>query len=90
MPKIGNSISSEDMPCDRCGSRRRVSKTWTEKIKNTNGFMVLRHTQIVCTNKECQSAFEKIMLEDIQKREKLKLSKLENSTNKKVAPKISV
>lgn len=89
MPKIGNPVSMEDIPCIRCNSKRKISKTWTEKIKNPNGFMILRHSQIVCTNRQCQLAFEKVMLEDIQKREKLKLSKLENTTNKKTASKLT-
>lgn len=89
MPKIGNPVSNEDIPCVRCNSKRKVSKFWIEKIKNDNGFMILEHTQIVCTNRQCQLAFEKVMLEDIQKREKIRLSKLDNTT-KKIASKISI
>ena len=76
MPKIGNPVSSSDMPCPRCNSRRKISKVWTEVIKNDHGSMVLRHTQTICTNKECQAAFDKLIAEDILKREKLKQLKL--------------
>jgi hypothetical protein len=82
MPRIGNPKLSKDSLCERCNSKRRVSKTWTEKIKNPNGFMTLYHTQIVCTNKECQSAFEKTILADIEKREKLKMAKLEDAAKR--------
>ena len=82
MPKIGNPKPITDIPCDRCSSKRKVSKTWTEKIKNDHGFMVLYHTQIICTNKDCQSAFEKTLIEDTLKREKLKQIRLENSSKR--------
>lgn len=80
MPKIGNSRPTSEVLCVRCKSKRRVSKTWTEKILNDNGFMILQHTQYICTNKECQNAFDKALLEDVKKREKLKQMKLENQT----------
>ena len=79
MPKIGNPVSVEDQLCERCGSKRKISKTWIEEIKNDHGSMILRHTQVVCTNKECQSAFEKTILEDIEKREKIKQAKIDHA-----------
>lgn len=82
MPRIGNPIPSSEMPCDRCGSKRKVSKTWTEKIQTANGTTVLHHTQIICTNKECQAKFDKIFADESQKREKLKQTKLENATKR--------
>lgn len=82
MPKIGNWLSATEIACDRCNSKRRVAKTWIEEIKNDHGVMVLRHTQIICTNKECQAAFEKTILADIEKREKLKIAKLEGSARR--------
>ncbi len=82
MPKIGNPKSSVDIPCERCGSKRKVSKKWTEKIENSGGFMVLEHTQIICTNKECQAEFDKLVLADEAKREKLKQTKLDNAAKR--------
>ena len=82
MPKIGNPKSISEIACDRCNSKRKVSKTWIEEIKNDHGVMVLRHTQIICTNKECQSAFEKIILEDVKKREKLRQIKIDNAAKR--------
>lgn len=72
MPKIGNPKSNKDLPCDRCGSKRKVSKKWTEKIKNSGGYMTLEHVQIICTNKECQAEFEKKLAQEELKREKIK------------------
>jgi len=86
MPKIGNPVPLSDIPCGRCNSKRRISKSWVEKIPNSNGFMTLYHSQIVCTNKTCQEAFEKALSEDLEKRERFRQSKLEHSA-KKLAPK---
>ena len=83
MPKIGNSKSSKDLPCDRCGSKRKVSKKWTEKIKNASGYMVLEHVQIICTNSECQKEFEKKLLQEELKREKIKAARNVPSTSTK-------
>ena len=88
MPKIGNWVDNSTVPCDRCGSRRRVSKTWTEKIKNDYGFMTLNHSQIVCTNGVCQSVFEKAINDEEGKREKLRLERASNAlkrTNIKIS-----
>lgn len=82
MPTIGNPISGSDKPCSRCNSKRKVSKKWTEKIQNTTGFMVLEHTEYKCTNKECQEAFEKEMLAEEQKRERLKQVKQEDAAKR--------
>ncbi len=82
MPKIGDHKPVSEIPCERCNSRRKVVKTWTEKIKNDHGFMTLHHSQIVCTNKECQAEFEKVMNEDIAKREKLKLARTEDAAKR--------
>jgi hypothetical protein len=72
MPKIGNPISAKDIPCDRCHSKRKVAKKWKEKVPNASGYMVLEHVQIVCTNKQCQIEFEKKLIEEEEKRIKLK------------------
>jgi len=78
MPKIGNAVSSSQIPCPRCGSKRKVSKSWTEKIKNDHGVMILQHTEIICTNKECQKEFENVLEKENAKRAKLHEIKMEN------------
>jgi len=72
MPKIGNNVPYSEKPCDRCGSKRKVAKTWTEKIKTANSTMVLENSQVICTNKECQAAFDRAELKEREKREKRK------------------
>lgn len=72
MPKIGNHKPAKDIPCERCHSKRKIGKKWTEKIKNASGYMILEHVQIVCTNKECQKEFERKLIEEEEKREKIK------------------
>lgn len=72
MPKIGNPKPAQDIPCERCHSKRKIGKKWTEKIKNASGYMVLEHVKIVCTNKECQMEFERKLVEEEEKRIKLK------------------
>ena len=79
MPKIGNPKSNKDSPCERCNSKRKIGKKWTEKVKNMAGFMVIEHVQIICTNKECQMEFERKLVEEEVKREKLK--ELRNSSS---------
>ena len=72
MPKIGNPKSAKDMPCDRCNSKRKVAKRWKEKIKNASGYMEIEHVKIVCTNKECQIEFEKKLIAEELKKEKIR------------------
>ncbi|MEK9176043.1 MAG: hypothetical protein AAB520_01225 [Patescibacteria group bacterium] len=85
MPRIGNPIPSSEVPCDRCNSKRKVSKTWTEKIQNAHGVVTLRHSQLMCTNKDCQKEFDKVLLEDTIKRDKLRLIKEENAARREAA-----
>ena len=82
MQKIGNHIEPERIPCDRCGSKRRVSKTWIERIKNDHGEMVLYHSKIVCTNRKCQAEFEQRIVEDKEKRTKIREAKMENDAKR--------
>lgn len=72
MPKIGNQKLSKDTLCGRCNSKRIVSKTWVEKITTDWGTTVLNHSQLVCTNAECQKEFDRALMEEIKKREKAK------------------
>jgi hypothetical protein len=82
MPKIGNSDTVTIKPCSRCGSKRKVTKTWIEKIENSAGFMTLKHTEYKCTNKECQAEFERVLEADNLKREKLKQIKIDDAAKR--------
>lgn len=85
MPQIGNQKLFEEVPCDRCGSPRKIAKTWTEKIKNDHSTMTISHKQIVCTNKECQKEFDNVIKKDAEKREKLKQAKEEDTAKRAAA-----
>lgn len=65
-----NSISSL---CARCKKPEKIAKTWVEVIETRVGKSKLTHTQIVCTDKECQKKFEFNLAEDIRKKEELKM-----------------
>lgn len=89
MPKIGDYKTSTDSLCTRCGGKRKVSKKWTEKIQNSGGFMTLNHTEYVCTNKECQAEFDRVLASENLKREKLKQIKIDDAA-KRAAIKVTV
>lgn len=50
--------------------------------------MVLHHTQIICTNKDCQAAFDKNLKEENIKREKLKQTRIDNATKRLTAKEV--
>lgn len=80
MPKIGSAfIPSSDQLCDRCQSKRKIFKAWREEIKTEYGTTVLNHTEVICTNEDCQTKFEKVMKSEAKKRANIKTAK-ENST----------
>ncbi len=74
-------IAYEDKPCVRCGSPKRVSKTWKEKIPTFNGSTVVEYSQIICTNKECQKLFDENLAKEEKKR---KIVQLEREEREKV------
>ena len=59
--------------CARCGKPEKVAKTWVETIETRIGKSKLVHTQISCSDKECQKRFEENLAEDIRKKEELKM-----------------
>ena len=72
-------------PCDRCGSKKKVAKKWKENVPTMTGTVVVEYTQIVCTKKECQIAFEKVLLEETKKRQALKVKKDANDLARKAS-----
>jgi DNA-directed RNA polymerase subunit RPC12/RpoP len=82
MPKIGTANTDTISNCTRCNSKRKITKTWTEKIENSSGFMTLKHTEYKCTNKECQAEFEKVIEAEALKREKLKQLKIDDAAKR--------
>lgn len=86
MPKkvIASTIPSYiNSPCDRCGSPKMIGKTWKENIETFNGKSTIEHTQILCSNKECQKDYDKKLIEDAKKREALKAGNPQGAINKK-------
>ncbi len=72
-----------DQPCERCGSKRKIAKTWKEKIPTFSGTTMVEYSQIICTNKECQKENEKQLVKDLEKREEIRVKKLQNDTARK-------
>lgn len=72
-----------DQLCERCGSKRKVAKTWKEKIPTFSGTTMVEYSQIICTNKECQEENEKQLVKDSEKREEIRVKKQENDTIRK-------
>jgi hypothetical protein len=65
-----------EQPCERCGSPKRVSKTWTEKIETAMGFSTIEVSQTICTNKTCQELFDRAREEELVKINERKLAKV--------------
>lgn len=81
---ISNGKSFVDTPCERCGSKRRISKTWTETHDTFNGVKkTIECSQIICTNDECQESFDKKSVAETKKREELKQTKIKNDEIRK-------
>lgn len=81
---ISKGNSFVDDPCERCGSKRRISKTWTETHDMFNGEKkTVDCSQIVCTNTDCQATFEEKNIAEVEKREKQKQVKLKNDEIRK-------
>ncbi|MDE2025236.1 MAG: hypothetical protein KGJ07_01965 [Patescibacteria group bacterium] len=64
-----------EIPCDRCGSKKRVSKRWKEEVPTFTGTTMVEFSQIVCTNTVCQKSFDEILEKETKKREALRLEK---------------
>lgn len=77
-------IAYVDQPCDRCGSKRYIARTWKEKIPTySGGFTVVECTQIKCSNKVCQKEFEQRQADETAKREVNRIKKEENDAIRK-------
>lgn len=72
-----------DQLCERCGSKRKVARTWKEKIPTFSGTTMVEYSQIVCTNKKCQEESEKEQLKDSQKRAEIRDKKEANDIIRK-------
>lgn len=73
-----------DQPCERCGSKRRVLKTWTETVLGFSVNSKVECSQIICTNKKCQKLFDEDLEKEVKKRKDLKIQKEERDRVKKL------
>lgn len=84
MPKIINSGTPyADQPCPRCGSMRRILRTWKEKLPTLTGTTAVEYSQIVCTNDVCQIAFDKHLLVETKKKEAVRIKRGMNEAARK-------
>lgn len=84
MPKIISAVNPYlNQPCERCGSKKRIAKTWKERLSTLTRTTIVEHEQIVCTNDVCQAAFDKHLLEETQKRQAARLKKEADETARK-------
>jgi len=75
MSKATSKNSYASKACDRCGSKRRISKTWKETVATLTGSTVIEYSQIICTNTVCQAAFEVNLAKETKKRQSLQKEK---------------
>lgn len=59
--------------CARCGKPEIIAKTWVELIETKIGKSKLTHTQISCSDKQCQKMFDENREMDVRKKEELKM-----------------
>lgn len=72
-----------DQPCERCGSKKRIASSWTERVQTMAGISILEMSQIICTNKMCQSLFDKNRAEELIKINERRVAKEEQDKIRK-------
>ena len=72
-----------NQPCERCGSKRTVSKTWIEKYATISGTSSVEVSKTICSNKECQALFEKNRAEELERINERKIKKEEQDQIRK-------
>lgn len=65
------------LPCPRCGSEQKVSKTWKETVKTFSGEVEVECSQIICTNADCQEEFDKNLAADNKKKAAIRVKREE-------------
>lgn len=73
------------IPCPRCGNKQVISKTWTETLTTYAGTNDVKFQQIICTNKDCQEAFDKNLQEDNKKKAQIREQREKNEEKRKAA-----
>jgi hypothetical protein len=78
-----SNLSYIDRPCERCGSKKRISRTWKETIPTFTGTTVVEYSQIICTNPICQKAFDENLAKETAKNLKMRKEKEEREKLRK-------
>lgn len=73
-----------DLPCERCGSKKFISRVWKEKIPTYSGGLTeVEYSQIDCTNTACQQAFLQQQAEEAKRKEAIRVKKIETDALRK-------
>lgn len=70
--------SYSDQPCERCNSKKKIINVRKVKTSTFNQATVIEYSQIICTNKVCQTEFENRLLEKQEKDAAIKLKRAEH------------
>lgn len=83
MTNSTSNLLYEDQPCVRCGSKKRISKKWTEVLETYHSTSKVEHMMVVCTNATCQAAFDENLKKETAKRDIIQAQKLEKDKVRK-------
>lgn len=77
---MNNTIPYLEQPCERCGSKKALTKVRKSKVQNLSGTSDIEYSQIICVSAACQKEFEKNLEEKILKADAIKLKREEAKT----------
>lgn len=66
-----------NQPCERCGSKKVVTKVRKATLHNLSGTSKIEYSMITCTDKNCQKEFELNLAEKVMKDQAIKLKREE-------------
>lgn len=66
-----------DQPCERCGSKKILTKVHKVKLQNISSTSEIEYSLIICTNTPCQKEFEINLAERALKAEAIRLKREE-------------
>jgi len=78
-----NVLPYVNQPCERCGSKKKIARTWKETIPTFTGTTEVEYSQIVCTNATCQKLFDEIIEQEAKKREAIRLQREQRDIERK-------
>jgi hypothetical protein len=64
-------------PCTKCGKERIDSKTWEETVTTFFGTTVIKHTETVCPDPDCQKVVNEKLAEQRKRKEDLDSARAE-------------